>query len=284
MGFLSRVRDSITGAGGRRQARRDVRRGNEAATAYIQGAYPGARQSLTDSRNAARGEITGGYDRARGDVRTGFAAAKGRYDAPEIVQSRQQLYQRMMGQGGYQPDQLEQMKAGAREEYGTLSRDLMTNLNSYYGDSAAPGLAGENLARGMTQLGADRARQTRDIDIRNADLIRQEQGSAIDALQREAGERAGIDEREGAALGELSQNEANILANLENTYGLNLANLTTEEAQLLASIAAGGGAQMAATRNTAGMMPLFAGFAQGAGEGLGMAASGGRASGGRGGG
>lgn len=276
MGFLKKARQSVshmvgevTGSNARRQAQGDIAAGMARAEGETRPAYATAAKQLGDTRTAAMDQIRSGYGNSRNDIASGFNAAQARYNSPEIVKSREELYQRVLGNGGYKPEQLEAMKAGAREEFGTAMREGIRNINPYMGDSGAGGAAGEGLGDFVAQIGGKRANAVRDIDINNAQLARREMTDAIGSLYNEAGDRAKLDVDQGTALGGLSKAEADTLAQIESQTGLNLANLTTEEAQMLASMFTTGGSAIAGMRNIAGLMPLLGGASQGAGAALG---------------
>lgn len=315
MSWFSKQVNSLTGKTGRDKAGRDIAAGADRATSLVSGAYPKAQTYMSDAYKTASGGIKGGYGAARsslgtgfneakssakggydlgiGTIREGYGKAQGYYDSPEMVASRQELSNRILGKGGYSPETTEAMKASAREEFGSGLRGIEQTLGSYYGDSGASGMAGENFARAGTQMAGDRARAIRDIDIGNEQLRRGEQGAAIESVRSEASQRAGLSADEarfisglqteqgrtigdimkdqGIAMANLSTEEAQFLANLDYKYGAELANLTTEEATILANIATGKGAAMAGTRDTQGIMPLVSAAVGGIAGGLGQA-------------
>jgi len=221
-----------------------------------------ARQDTSTGYGTAQNQLTTGMNTAVDTAREGYKTAQGRYETEPMVTSRAELTQRALGKGGYDEGTLNAMKAGTREEYGTSARDLEKSLKTYYGDSSAQGLAGENLARGMTTLGEKRAGDVRDIDISNAQLIEQQQTDAITALNTEAYQRAGLDADEaqlvsglqrdlatGTAqltaqqtnmLADLAAREGTTLAELQGRLATGQAALTSEEAQALAEIEAAG--------------------------------------------
>jgi len=265
---------------GRKAARADIAQGAASARQSISGGYPKAQGFVREAQTGARREIQGGFRGARENVQsgygsainragTGYGTAAGRYKSPEMVQTREELIARVLGQGGFGQNTLEQMKAGAREEYGTGAREAIRNVRGYFGESGAGGMGGESIAMALSSLGGRRGKAIRDIDIQNAMLQEKQQTGAIGSLQEEAGARAGIDmragdvlagleERRGGAMAGLGTQEAQILADIESQTGLNLANLTTEEAIALANIATGKAAQTAQMRNTRGYLPEIA--------------------------
>jgi hypothetical protein len=263
---------------------------NEAANQLYQG-YEGAKQGASSAYTKAGEQLTGGmgtaadtartgfqkatdtaktgYEAAKsaygqagqeavGTAKEGFKQAQGMYETPEMVTSRQELYNRVLGKGGLQPDVVNQMEGKAREEYGTSLRDVQRGLSQFAGESQAGGLAGENYARAASQLGANRANTIRDIETQNAQLARQEQTGAISALGEEAYRRAGLsaDEaktvsdlqeklasgtaalsaQETNALTQLAQAEGTTLSELQQRLATGQAGLTTEEAKLLAEL------------------------------------------------
>lgn len=236
MGFANvmRVLDpgDVLGYGARQKATRDVSRGYGEARRRIRETYPEAREKF-------RSEM----ERTRGEARKGFQKAQSYYETPGMVASREELFSRVLGKGGYSPETLEQMKASAREEAGTALRGAQGALQSYYGDAAAPGLAGENLARAAADIGETRARAIRDIDVGQAMLQEEQQTGAIRSLAEEAGARAG-----------LTAQETEVLASLSEKLAAGEAQLTTDEAALLAQLDAAEGTAMAGTRNTGGLL------------------------------
>jgi len=267
MGFFSKVFDSLSGKNKRRAARRDISQSTDQAVGGIKPGFQRARDYTRQAGADAKNELQPGYTRARGQVsqgsqaaqsttragfgkakqraETGLASAQGRYETPEMTTSRSELLSRVMGKGGYSPETLNAMKAGAREEFGTGLRSAEQALNSYYGESGAGGMAGENLALAASELGGQRGRAVRDIDIDNAMLQEKQQTGAIDTLQSEAGQRAGIDERSTELLSGLERGEASALAGLQTQEAFRLAGLSVDEAQGLASIAANVGLDLA---------------------------------------
>lgn len=233
MGWLKSIKNKVggliksgTGRKGEQQAQGDITQGYDKAAEQISQKMPQARQQFT----------------------AGMNAAKTRYNAPEIVGSRQELYQRMLGKGGYSPETVNTMKGNAIETAGTTMRDVQNALGDRFGDSTGGGMAGENLTRAVTNIGAERARALRDVDIQNATLQEQQQSEAIPQLY----------------------SEANTLAELETKLGSGESALTAEEARLLAEIVAGKGAAMAGTRDTTNYLGAPLGEAAGAGIGAGI--------------
>lgn len=342
-GALNMARAGYQGAidrvgSGYRQAGDTARLGYQQARSDIGSLYGTARGDISGGYRAAMDRLNTGYDTGVSNLKEGYGKAQGYYDSPEMTRVRQELSNRIAGQGGFSPEVLEKMKAGTREEFGSGLRGVEQSLGSYYGDSGASGLAGENLARAGTELAGRRASAVRDIDIQNAMLAEDEKTQAMQSMREEAYQRAGLsaDEarnlatmetgrgqqladlesrmgsglaalasEEGAALAGLSTDEAGFLANLKTqegttigdlmrqqgltdadltkeqaqflanidaNYGANMSNLSTEEATMLAQIFVSGGSAKAGTRDTAGIMPLLSGFAQGAGSAAGTAA------------
>jgi hypothetical protein len=234
--------------------------GYNTAMDTARGGFNKARADTTSGYDTASGQLSSGMGTAIDTAKKGYDTAQGRYETTPMVASRQELYQRVLGNGGYDSGTLNSMKSGAREEYGTNARDLGNSLKTYYGDSSASGLAGENLAKGMTQLGEKRASAVRDIDVINAQLKEQQQTDAITSLNTEAYQRAGLDAREADMVSglqrdlatgqaQLTAQETNMLAGLASQEGMTLADLqaklasgqaslTTDEAKILAELAA----------------------------------------------
>lgn len=264
----------LTGQSGREDARKDLKAGQAAAEGHITSGFGDARTDLATGRDRTADAIRTGFGTSRDDINAGFSDAKAKFNSPEIVTSRQELYNRVLGNGGFDSNTTEQMKAGVREEYGTGLRDATNLISGYRGGSGAPGLAQENIGRTALGFGEKRASDVRDIDIQNAMLKEQQQTDAIPGLFSDANTMAGLDERQGTALSGLGREETEMLANLENQTGLNLSGLSTEEATLLANIVLGTKTNLASTRNTSGIMPLLSGFAQGAGQAAGASVKG----------
>lgn len=303
------VGGNLLGEKGREQAAGDIAAGYAAGKEAISTAYPKAqeqlasgmeyaekgaredygtaRERLSGGMESARGRISEGQATSRGDIERGYGEAKGLYEKdPNIVTSRAEIYNRILGKGGYSPETLNAMKASAREEYGTVARDIGMGLGTTAGDAGAMGLAQENYARALEDIGAKRAGATRDIDIQNAMLQEQQQTEAMKSAYEDVALRAGlstdeakllseinteasknlasIDQAEAAGLSSLTQAEAQMVEGIREKLAVGTATLTTDEAQLLAQLAAGGGAAMAATRDTQGLMPILGGIAQGA--------------------
>ena len=232
-GRLNRLVGNLSGQTGRRQQRNDVSAAADQATGYTTSGYGSARTALGEGRTASSNTLRGGFQRAHGY-----------YDTPDMTSAREVMAKRARGEGGYGADTVATMKASVGDEYGLALRDTQNALRSYYGDSAAPGMAGENLVMGANLAGQNRAKGTRDIDVGNALLALDQQTGGVNYLAQEAGQRAG-----------LSTQEANALAALESQYGINVANLSTEEAQMLAQIAIGKGINFAQTRSTMNYWP-----------------------------
>ncbi len=210
--------------------------------------YNTAQQQLQQGMTNAQNAATSGFQKARGDVtnltgqaqnqlssgmgqaidtaKGGYNQAQGYYDTQPMVASRQELYNRVLGQGGMSPETLEQQKAKAREEYGTGMLGAQQALSAFQGESSAPGLAAENMARAAANLGAQRANTIRDIGLANEQLKRQEQTGAISSLESEAGQRANL-----AAQG------ANAVSDLQTKLASGSANLTSDEMKALAGLA-----------------------------------------------
>lgn len=216
------------------KGREQLRTGFREAEGTARGGYDTARRESSAGYGRARGELSSGYDKATGTARAGYKEAKGYYETPEMVTTRQELFNRVLGKGGMSDQTLEEQKAKAREEYGTGLRSVQDSLNSMYGDSSAEGLTGENLARAAASLGAERANTVRDINIGNEQLKRQEMTGAMGALEQEAGARAG-----------LAADEAQYVSGLEARFAEGSANLTKEETNALAQLAAAEGTTLA---------------------------------------
>ena len=216
------------------EGRNQLRAGFNKAQGTARQGFQTARSDSAKGYGRARGELSSGYDKATSTAREGYKEAKGYYDTPEMVTTRQELFNRVLGKGGMSDETLEMQKGRAREEYGTGLRSVQDSLNSMYGDSSAEGLTGENLARAAASLGAERANTVRDIDIGNEQLKRDEMTGAMGSLQQEAGARAG-----------LAADEAQYISGLEARFAEGSANLTKEETNALAQLAAAEGTSLA---------------------------------------
>jgi len=265
--YLGKLTKKVTGADERARARQDYEAGQKAATDLVRGGFGRSRGDLKKyAYSEPLKNINKGFSAARGDLSSGFDTASGRYSTPEATQTREQLFNRAIGRGGFSPEQIDSMKANAREEFGTSLREGVRNINPYYGDSYGGGITGEKVGRFVADIAGRRASATRDIDIQNATRARDEQAGAISELNRLTAEQSQLDIGKGEGLSGLSQNKASALANLSQELGINLANLSTEEAKLLANIATGGAAQTVSTRKTAGYMNELAQLADIIGE------------------
>ena len=260
MGFLDSVKSNIDPLGGlginKRENQENYANAMAAAAAGIAPAYEEGRKQLRTGFTQAQGTAKRGFDTARGTTATGYGKAreelssgygkatntaregykeaKGYYETPEMVTTRQELFNRVLGKGGMSDETLEMQKAKAREEYGTGLRSVQDSLNSMYGDSSAEGMSGENLARAAASLGAERANTVRDIDIGNEQLKRQEMTGAMGSLQQEAGARA-----------QLSAEEAQYVSGLEARFAEGSSSLTAQETNALAQLAAAEGTTLA---------------------------------------
>lgn len=232
---------SLTGRTGRQDAQDAINAGNAKASNELTG---------------GPGSASGGIPAAKNELNTGFNAAKAQYQAPDVVSSRNELYSRVLGKGGLDSGTIGKLKANTIDQYGQAGKDVGTRLNSYYGDSSAPGLAGENLAKAQATLGANRASDLRGIDIGNAELARTEMTNAIPALKQFADTSAGLNVGQGQAE----------------------SGLTTEEAAMLAQIASGGGAQLASLQDQTNYLPGIANMLIKGGT---AAATGGKSDGGK---
>jgi len=250
---------------GRRARQRDllqsIERNKQEALGYARPAYASARQTLGDTNKQVtgmvapgyertRGEITRGYSEGRKQIETGLASSQGFYETPEMQGARAELGRRASGQGGLNAEELEAIKAGAREEYGAGARDVMQSANQIRGGSYAPGATAESVGGALSDLAGKRANTIRDIDIQNAQLRRDEQAQAAGQLTAIAQGRASLAERastaqagmsvdEAVRVGALSQDELETLMSLADQHGKDIAGLTIEEAAQLANISTG---------------------------------------------
>jgi len=256
---------SIFGGGGKDAAGNALNAGQNSAVNAVQSGTNQGKQELASGTNQAQtaaktgfqkaaDTATAGYNKASSDYATGgnqavdtakqgYAAANAQYNTPEMVTSRQELYQRAQGLGGLQPDVVNQMEGKAREEYGTNLRDVSRGLSQFAGDSQAGGLAGENYAKAATTLSGTRANTIRDIETQNEQLKRTEQGNAISSIQNEAFQRAGLNAQEAQAVSGLQEKiaagGANLTAQETNAISQLAAQEGTTSADLYAKLGAG---------------------------------------------
>lgn len=219
---------------GTEKARSQLNLGYGKAADEARTGFQTAREDLGTGYDSARSQLEQGGSEALDTARSGFGEAKGFYNTPEMASSRAELYQRILGKGGLSEDTTNKIEGKVREEYGTGLRGTEQSLQSYYGDSGATGLAGENLARAASSLGANRANAVRDIETQNELLKRQEQTGAISSLQQETYQRAG-----------LSSQEAEYVSGLEAKLAEGGANLTAQETNALSQLAAQEGITLA---------------------------------------
>ena len=188
---------------------------------------PGTRrqtQNALDNYNATMGraanQMQENYDKASKGIQEGYGKAKQEYNQnPGVVQSRQELYQRVMGKGGYDENTLNKMKAGSIEQAGVQARDVKNALSDRFGDSQGGGITGENLARALASIGANKANALRDIDVGNAQLAEQQQSEAIPQTLSEAQGQAGLNIGEATANAGLTTEMAKALAELYSAQG-----------------------------------------------------------------
>lgn len=239
-----------------------LRIGTDTATGTAKSGFQKARADTSAGYGAAGQQLRTGGQQAIDTAKSGYASAQKRFDSPEMVASRSEIYNRILGKGGLSPEIVNQQAAAAREEYGAGLRGATEAANAFQGEAAAPGLAQENIARAATTLGTNRANAVRDINMRNAELARQEQTGAMASAQSEALQRAGLDAQEaqvvsglqeklaegGAnltaqetnALAQLAAQEGITVADLQQKLAAGTANLTAEEAKALAEMTTAG--------------------------------------------
>lgn len=263
MGFLSKVANVATGG---LSGYLFDRKGENASGAYgeqmaqargdIQKGYAAARPELAKGMRAASGEAQKGYNEAAETARTGFArageqlqqggqeaigtaksgmaAAQGQFETAPMVQTRQELVQRLLGQGGIDPNAIAAMKAQETEQAGQTMKTAQRSISRQAGDATAGGLAAENAARAAAMVGGQKASALRGIDIEQAKLAEEQQTGAIGALSQEAQTRAG-----------LSSQEAQLVSGLQQQLATGTANLTNDQTKALADIAAQRGESLA---------------------------------------
>jgi hypothetical protein len=262
MGFLGSVGKVLSGVGQmfgigtQRQATNAYGGQMEQAKNEIQKGYASARPELKAGMEDATKTAKQGYDTSYDIAKTGFAnaanqlqqggqeaigtaksgmqAAQGQFETAPMVQTRGELVQRLLGQGGYQPGTLAMMKAQEAEQAGQTMKNVQRSVSKQAGDATAGGLAAENVARGAAQVGADKAAALRNIDIENAKLAEEQQTGAIGALEQEATTRAG-----------LSADEAKLVSDLQEQLATGTANLTNDQTKAMADMAAKRGESLA---------------------------------------
>jgi hypothetical protein len=217
-----------------KQAGTQLQGGFDKAAGTAKEGFQKAANATTEGYGDAKNQLSSGMGDAINTAKNGFKDAQDRYDTKEMVASRGELYNRVLGNGGLSKDVMANKEAGVREEYGTGMRGAEQSLSQMYGDSTAQGLAGENMARAAADLGGKRANSIRDMEVGNAQLARTEQGNAINTLEGEAGARAG-----------LSAQEAQAVSGLQEKLASGGANLTAQETTALSQIAAQQGTTVA---------------------------------------
>lgn len=242
-------------------AQQQLNAGQTAATKAANTGFNTALNDTTSGYGAAQQQLQSGYAGALNTAQQGFGAAQAAAQSPNMVQSRQDLYQQLLGKGGLSPDVMNQLEAKTREEYGTGLRGAEQATSQFLGDSEARGLAGEEVGQAAAALGSQRANAVRDIETQNAQLAEQEKVQAITTSMSDAYQQAGLDAQsaeyvsglqekmaEGGA--NLTAQETNALSTLAAQKGTTLSGLITqfaqghaalsaEEAQALANISLG---------------------------------------------
>jgi hypothetical protein len=194
-----------------------------------------AQEGYNSSTMNSEANLAAGMQEAQKNIKSGYKEAKDVYQEPGMVQSRQELYKRLSGQGGYTPGTVNAMKGNAIEQGGVQSRDVENALRDRYGDATSGGMTGENLARALTTIGGTRANALRDVDIQNAQLAEQQQTGAIGSLESDAAARAALATGQAGLQAGLTAEQAKALAEMES--GRNTANLTLgSQKGLLSSI------------------------------------------------
>ena len=264
---------------GYQNAGNQLQQGYNQAQNSVQSGFNQARQDSQTGYGQARNQLQTGYNTARQTAQSNFDTANAQYNTPEMVASRSELYNRILGKGGLSDDTVNQMQGKAREEYGTAARGAENSLKRMYGDSGAAGLQGENMARAYASLGAERANSTRDITMANEQLKRQEQTGAIGSTQAEAASRAGLYSQQGeylsglearaaegganltatetGALSQLAAMEGTTMADLQARLGSGQAGLSQQEANILAELSVSQATNGIAIQNSGGLSHLI---------------------------
>ena len=185
-----------------------------------------AKKDYQDTMDQAMGGIPSAYREAKGNINTGYANARGQYNNNQgVIASRKELYNRVMGKGGYTPETVNQMKGNAIEQGGTQMRNASTALQDRYGDAQGGGMTGENLARAYATIGANQSNALRDVDINQAQLQHQDQTNAMPMIYQDAGTMAGLDTGEAGALAGLTTEQAKAIAELMSAKASGSASL-----------------------------------------------------------
>lgn len=235
--------------------------GQKQATTAAKSGFNTALGDTTSGYNTAQQQLQSGYTGALNTAQQGFNQAQAATQSPNMVQSRQDLYNQLLGNGGLSPGVLNQMESGARQEYGTGLRGAEQATSQFLGDSEARGLAGEEVAQAAAALGAQRANTVSGIEVQNAQLAEQEKQAAIQTSMSDAYQQAGLDAQsaeyvsglqekmaegganltaqETNALSTLAAQEGTTLSGLITSFSQGHAALSAEEAQALANISLG---------------------------------------------
>ena len=239
-----------------RANRRMIESGYNQAADITRGGFRGARDIYSQTTPKVSNEIKSGFGRAGQQIGAGYGQGKeevsGGYDAAKKrlaggmnQTAGQEIYSRLLGQGGLDPNTVANMKTSASEDYGSAARDIVQQSNPYAGGAGKQGLTAEQMTGGFSRIARDRAETMRDIDTENAMLAEQQQTEAIGQTQERERYMAEMDITQGGTLANMSVEEAvrqgaltteqsQILAQIEADYGVNMANLTLGEAEALA--------------------------------------------------
>lgn len=282
----------FSGRSRRRRERRniaDINRAYGEAEQDIRGGFAGARDIYGQTAETLRGvygkgfgrvreEIGGGFARGREELLGGFERAKAEYTTPEMLQMKANLFKMAMGEGGLAPEEIERQKAEVGDVYAGAGRELLRERRGFAGMSQAPGLSEQQLAEGFGRLGQRRASDIRGIESEAEALRREDIARGQEGMMRFADTMAGLEERMGTAMGNLtiqeavemgrlSESEMNALADLEQSLGENMANMTLNEALQLAQLGLNRQAQIMAASGrpssfTQTLAPITAGATQ----------------------
>jgi hypothetical protein len=214
--------------------------GNALDPLNISGARTGDNaQNYGNQMNAAISQVKPAFDTARATTTAGYDAARKKFQTNEIVGSRQELYQRMLGKGGYSDETKNAMKGSSIEQAGTQMRDVQNSLQDRYGDASGGGMTGENLARAMASVGANKANAIRNVDTESAKLAEQQQTDSINSLYQDASTQAGLDTGEAGTLAGLTTEEAKALAEMLSAKATGMSTIMSKP-NGLGSILGGG--------------------------------------------
>lgn len=198
-----------------------------------------ARESANEYGNTmdtGMNELRKNYEATKPVIQQGYAQARQKYQTPEMVATRGELYNRVMGKGGYSPEAVNTMKGNTIEQGGVQMRNVQNALSDRFGDSSGGGMTGENLSRALTTIGGTQAAGLRDIDVQNAKLAEEQQTGAIPMMTSDAATQAGFDTGEAGALAGLTTEQAKALAEMLSSKATGQLSAPSNQRGLLAGL------------------------------------------------